>query len=140
MLEKVKENWQQFKKSEPGHRFQDRYHRRQQNIQGQWNIGKLFNIVGGIVIALAGLFFMPAPGPGSAIIFVGLGLLGSESLSVARFLDWAEVRLRELAQQSKDIWTRSSIPVKILISLIILGCVAAIEYGAYHLLFSGSKR
>jgi hypothetical protein len=64
----------------------------------------------------------------------------SESLSVARFLDWAEVRLREVAQQSKDIWTRSSIPVKILISLIILGCIAAIEYGAYHLLFSGSKR
>ena len=130
MLEKVKENWQQLKKSEPGHRFQDRYDRRQQNTHGQWDIGKLFNIVGGIAIALAGLFFMPAPGPGSAIIFVGLGLLGSESLSVARFLDWAEVRLRELAQQSKDIWTRSSIPVKILISLIILGCVAARGYGA----------
>jgi hypothetical protein len=78
-------------------------------------------------------------GPGSAIIFVGLGLLGGEFLPVARSLDWAEVRLRELAQQSKDIWTRSSIPVKILISLIILGCVAAIGYGAYHLLFSGSK-
>jgi uncharacterized protein (TIGR02611 family) len=139
MLEKIKENWQQFRESKPGHRFQDRYHRRQQNTQGQWNIGKLFNILGGVVIALAGLFFMPAPGPGSAIIFVGLGLLGSEFLSVARFLDWAEVRLRELAQQSKDIWTRSSIPVKILISLIILGCVAAIGYGAYHLLFSGSK-
>jgi hypothetical protein len=41
MLEKVKENWQKFKESEPGHRFQDRYDRRQQDAQGQWNIGKL---------------------------------------------------------------------------------------------------
>src|SRR5919106_3404434 len=137
---RAKENWQQFRESKPGHRFQDRYDRRQQATQGQWNKGKLFNIGSGIAIALAGLFLVPFPGPGSVIIFVGLALLGREFLSVACSLDWAEVRLRGLAQQAKAIWMRSSIPVIILITLIILGCAAAVGYGAYHLLFSGSKR
>jgi uncharacterized protein (TIGR02611 family) len=127
---RVKENWQQFRKSKPGHRFQDRYDHRQKATQGQWNIGKLFNIVGGIAIALAGLFLVPLPGPGWVIIFVGLGLLGREFLPVARSLDWVEVRLRGLAQQAKAIWMRSSIPMKILITLIILGCAAAIGYGS----------
>jgi uncharacterized protein (TIGR02611 family) len=127
---RVKENWQQFRKSKPGHRFQDRYDRRQEATQGQWNRGKLFNIVGGIAIALAGLFLVPLPGPGWVIIFVGLGLLGREFLPVARSLDWVEVGLGGLAQQAKAIWTRSSIPMKILITLIILGCAAAIGYGS----------
>ena len=73
---------------------------------------------------------MPLPGPGWVIIFVGLGLLGREFLPVARSLDWVDVGLGGLAQQAKAIWTRSSIPVKILIILIILGCAAAIGYGS----------
>ena len=104
---RVKENWQQFRESKPGYRFQDRYDRRQKATQGQWNKGKLFNIVGGIAIALAGLFLVPFPGPGSVIILVGLGLLGREFLPVAYSLDWAEVRLRGLAQQAKAIYRKS---------------------------------
>jgi hypothetical protein len=104
---RVKENWQQFRESKPGYRFQNRYDRRQKATQGQWNKGKLFNIVGGIAIALAGLFLVPFPGPGSVIILVGLGLLGREFLPVAYSLDWAEVRLRGLAQQAKAIYRKS---------------------------------
>ena len=140
MLEKVKENWMQFKESEPGHRFQDLYHRRQEQSHGRFDAGKFFNIVGGIAVALAGVFFIPAPGPGSMIIFLGLGLIGSEFLPLARFLDWAEVRLRSLADKAKDMWNRSSIPVKVLISLFVLGVTGAVGYGAYELLFGDSRQ
>jgi hypothetical protein len=75
------------------------------------------------------------PGTWCGNYLCGTGITRQEFLPVARSLDWAEVRLRGLAQQAKAIWTRSSIPMKILITLIILGCAAAIENGAYHLLF-----
>jgi Putative transmembrane protein (PGPGW) len=140
MFQKAKENWRQFKESQPGHRFQDRYHCRQQETGGRFDLSKIFNIFGGIAIVLAGLFFIPAPGPGSAIIVVGLGLIGSEFQPVARFLDGAEVKLRKLAQEAKGIWNRSSVLVKVLISLIILGCTTALGYGAYELFFDDSKQ
>ena len=138
MLEKVKENWQEFKESEPGHRFQERYERRQKESHGRLNAGKLLNIVGGLVIAAAGVFFIPAPGPGSMIIFVGLGLIGSEFLPLARFLDWAEVRLRDLAGKANEFWAHASLPLKILIGALLLAVAAALAYGAYLLFFAGS--
>lgn len=67
---------------------------------------------------------------------IGLAMVGGEFLAVARFLDWAEVRLRKLARLAKDVWTRSPTVVKVLIALVILICVAALGYGAYYLIFS----
>ena len=139
MLEKVKESWKQFKESEPGHRFEDRYNRRQEQSQGRFDAGKIFNMAAGVVVTLAGIFFIPAPGPGSMIIFLGLGLIGCEFLPSARFLDRAEVKVRTAADEIKDLWKRSSIPVKILISLFALALTGAMGYGAYELFFGGSK-
>ncbi len=140
MLEKFKESWKQFKESEPGHRFQDRYNRRQEESHGRFDAGKIFNMAAGIAVTLAGILFIPAPGPGSMIIFLGLGLIGCEFLPFARFLDRAEVKLRAAVDEIKDLWKRSSIPVKILISLFILGLTGAVGYGAYELFFSNSRQ
>ena len=75
------------------------------------------------------------PGPGLLTFFIGLALIAGELLPVARFLDWAEVRLWKLSRRARDIWTRSHIVVKVLIVLAILAFVAALGYGAYYLLF-----
>ncbi|MDQ3815305.1 MAG: PGPGW domain-containing protein [Armatimonadota bacterium] len=140
MIDKLKKNWKQFKNDEPGTRCQNAYHRRQQESQGRLTGTKLFNIIGGLVVVLAGIFFVPAPGPGSAIIVLGLGLLGSEFLPVARFVDASEIKARAAARETKEFWAKSSLGTKAVISLMLLTCLAAMGYGAYSLFFdSGSK-
>ena len=54
-----------------------------------------FNLVGGAVLIVAGFAFLPTPGP-SYIIVIGMWMLPSEFLPLARFLDWARVRLRKV--------------------------------------------
>jgi uncharacterized protein (TIGR02611 family) len=133
MIDRAKQNWRRFKQDKPGRRFQDRYHRHRQDSNGRPTLGRIFNIVGGTAITLAGIFLLAAPGPGWLTIFVGLGMLASESLLLSRFLDWTEVRLRKLAQLALDVWTSSSLARKALIVLIILIFVAALGYVAYYL-------
>ncbi len=59
----LKNNWQEFKESEPGHRFKDRYHRRRQDEQGHI-IKRVFLITLGAIIAVGSLALAPLPGPG----------------------------------------------------------------------------
>lgn len=140
MLQKIKDSWRQFTDSEPGQRFEDRYNRRHENAGGGFNAGLLLHIGAGIVVTLAGLFFLPAPGPGTLILLAGLGLIGGEFLPVARFMDRAEVKVREWTKPAKEAWNRLSPPVKIVLGLIALACGATVMYWGYHLLFGGSKR
>jgi hypothetical protein len=105
MIGKAKEGWQhyqRFKRFEPGHRFQTRYHRRRRRTeQGQTSkYGRTFNLVGGLVLIVAGFVFLPTPGPSYIIIVLGLWMLAGEFLVLARFFDRAEVSLRKLSSTS----------------------------------------
>ncbi len=139
MIEKARENWRQFKESEQGHRFQDRYHRHQENRRGRFDPRTLLSIWGGILVVVGGLFAVPGPGPGWVITFLGLGLIAGEFRPIARFMDRAEVKLRALERWVMGAWTSSSTTAKVLASLAILFCIAALGYGAYYLFFGGSN-
>jgi hypothetical protein len=138
MLQKFKENWQHFIQAEPGHRFQDRYDQCQcqRDPKCKFHFGKLVNVAVGIVVTAFGLFMMPAPGPGAPIVLVGLGLIGSEFLPVARFLDRAEVRLRPIVLRVREIalrtWTRTSLPIKAMVGLALLTGAAGAAYIGYE--------
>lgn len=82
-----------------------------------------------------GIVAVPAPGPGWLIFFLGLGLIAGEFLPVARFMDWAEVRLRRLARWAIGKWTRSSPAARASIVLAILISAAALGYASYRLVF-----
>ncbi len=123
-----------FKKSKPGDRFQVRYYRRKQS--GPGHLSRIFNIVVGSVLVLFSVFFGWAPGPGMLTLVIGLSMLGSEFLVVARFLDWAEVRLRILAHFVGVVW-RSSTIGKVLVVLVALILVAAFGYVVYSVFFAG---
>lgn len=140
MLEKVKENWQQLKEAEPGHRFQDRYEQRQRECQGKFDLGKIINVVLGLLVTALGIFMVPAPGPGTIIMFVGLGLIGSEFLPVARCLDGAEVRIRPIVHKVKETWERISLPVKALMGMALLAGAALVAYSAFQFFFDGSPQ
>lgn len=139
MLEKFKADWQHFKTSPPGQRFQERYQCHQRECEGKPNTGKLANVFLGLLLVIAGIIMIPAPGPGAIIACVGLALIGSEFLPLARFLDKAEVRLRPLIQWPKHVWAQTSFPLKALFGLLVLLSVPALAYGAYHIfvLFPG---
>lgn len=70
--------WRRFRASEPGHRFQDRYRRRQENEHGWRDPRKLFYVVGGLIVAVGSLLFGVLPGPGTLTFFLGVGMIAGE--------------------------------------------------------------
>ena len=137
MIQQAKDNWQEFKDSQPGDRFQDRYNRRQQEEHGRWSKGAILNIVLGLLITAGGLVIGLVPGPGGFIAFLGLGLIGSEFRPIAKALDWGELKVRAAASWANTIWAALPLGGKIIIGALALAVVAAVAYGGYVLFFGG---
>jgi hypothetical protein len=134
LIGKAQRSWWHFKKSKPGDRFQVRYYRRQQSAPGR--LSMIFNIVVGSILVIFSAFFGWAPGPGLLTFLIGLALIGGEFLTIARFLDWSEVRLRKLAHLVGVVW-RSSTIGKALIVLVAVVLVVAFGYVIYSVFFGG---
>jgi hypothetical protein len=135
-LGRVIGDWRLFKGSDPGHRFQGRYHRhrhrRQTGQASKWV--RWLNLLGGPPLIVAGFLFLPTPGPSYIIIVVGAWMLAGEWLPLARLFDWTEPRLRKLGRWLKGRWRQWSTAAKV---LAVSVCVALLGYGAYYLLFGG---
>jgi uncharacterized protein (TIGR02611 family) len=133
MFAAVKEHWKELKSSRPGHRFQERYKRRKKEHRGSFHWARWLNIIGGVLLVLAGVFMLAVPGPGMLVAVVGLSLLGSEFLTLARFLDWSEVKLRKMFTWVRRWWSRAGWAVRT--SMILLVCLVAAGaiYGGYAL-------
>lgn len=132
MIGKLKGNWEEFKEGKPGERFKERYRRRQQ-APGHI-VRRIVLVILGSIIAVGSLFTAPLPGPGFATVFLGLAILAGEVLPAARFLDWSEVRLRQLWQFVLYVW-RTGLPGKIAVIVVAAILAAAFLYVAYLLLF-----
>jgi len=135
MFEKAQSSWRAFKGSRPGHRFQERYRRRQRERSGPFDPGRVVYIVVGLVLALGSAIFGILPGPGTLTFFIGLGMNAGEFKPVARLLDWAEVRARRFVRWFKRVWHDAGPVGKALISLVIFAIALAVLYVAYRLLF-----
>lgn len=134
MFKKLEQSWNQFKEDAPGERFQQHFKRRQQSRRSV--LQKVLFIGGGTLIMAAGVFFLPAPGPGTLVLFIGASLIAQESLLAARALDWLELHLRRLITWSLSAWRRSSPVVKALLVLLAVVLAGAVAFGAYKLLLT----
>ncbi len=134
LKERLQATWREFADSKPGHRFQDRYRRRQEQGGSGHIIKRVFLIVLGSVLAVGSLFTAPLPGPGFATVFLGLAILAGELLPAARFLDWAELRLRAFWQFVRDVW-HTGLLGKVVIVAVVAVLVAAFAYVIYFVLF-----
>ena len=132
----MKQHWQEFKESEPGQRFKDRYRRRRQDEQ-EHIVWRIFLITLGAVIAVGSFILAPLPGPGWATVFVGLMIIAGELLPAARFLDWLEVQLRKLWRFTQKVW-KSSLLGKVAVFAVTISLVAAVVFVVYLLLSSVS--
>jgi hypothetical protein len=129
MIDDLQQGAQKLKDSEPGHRFQARYHRLQAERDGRFSWKTILNLVVGIGLIAAGVVFWFIPGPGWGFILLGLGFLGSESLAIARTLDRLEVRVRHVAVPLAQWWSEASVLLKAAVGLLLLAGTAAFGYG-----------
>jgi hypothetical protein len=135
MIGRIRESWSLFKASEPGHRFQDSYHRRR-NSGSRFDARRIINIALGSVLVIGSAFFGWAPGPGIVTFALGLALITGEFSPAARLLDWSEARLRELTRWAGRIWASAPPTGRALIVAALAVCALALAYGAYSLLFA----
>ena len=129
MMDALPEGAQKLKESEPGHRFEARYHRLQAERKGRFSWTTLLNVGVGIVLLGLGVIFWFIPGPGWGFILLGLGFLGSESLVLARTLDRLEVLVRRVSAPVVAWWHRQSLALKALLGGLVLVGTGALGYG-----------
>jgi hypothetical protein len=122
MIGRMRDGWRRFEASKTGHRFRERYRRHRRRGQGRSALRKVLVIVGGIVVAVASLLLAPLPGPGWGTFLVGLIIIAGELLILARFLDWAEVKLRGPARRAKVVWASLPAAVRLLIGIVVPVC------------------
>lgn len=135
MTERMQRSLQDFQASRAGRRFRDRYDRRHQWRRSRLSPSSILYVVGGALLVIASLFLGPAPGFGFGTAFIGLALLASEFLFIARFLDKAEVKLRILGRELRDIWRTLPFGLQVVFVLFAVLLAAALVYGLYRLLF-----
>ena len=124
MIGRMRDGWQRFTASKPGHRFRARYRRNQRSGKGSSALRKVLVIVGGILVVVTSLLLAPLPGPGWGTILVGLVIIVGEILIVARFLDRAEMKLIGPAQRAKIAWAILPAAVRLSIGTAVPVCGA----------------
>jgi uncharacterized protein (TIGR02611 family) len=134
MLDGLKKSWRQLKKGKPGERFRRQYYRRKQSSSS--TLGKVLFIIIGLALVAAGLFFLPAPGPGTLILLPGAGLLARESLAAARALDWLELRVRRILAIGLRLWESFSPLIKVSVIALALAVLGALAFVAYKFFFA----
>ena len=133
---KAHHRWRLLWSLDVGHRFQTRYHacRFRRQCGEAYRYGRVFNLICGPLLVVAGFLFLPTPGPSYIIIVIGLGMVAGELLVMARLFDQVEVRLRKAARWAKDAWARAPTAVRVFVAL---GAAIALIYGIYRLFFGG---
>ncbi len=117
----------------PGERFQNHYYKVHAS-GGNVILRKFVFLAGGLVVLAAGIFFLPAPGPGMVIVAIGAAMIAQESLVVAKWLDAIEVKGRKLLPVIKKKWKQIPGPAKVSAIIALLLCAAGLVYGSYTLI------
>jgi hypothetical protein len=93
----LREAWQQFRSDPPGRRFMLRHERLRRAHPSP--LARVLRLAGGALLLAAVAILMPLPGPGLLVAALGAGLLASDSVMMARALDRAELRLRQMRRR-----------------------------------------
>jgi uncharacterized protein (TIGR02611 family) len=104
--------------------FRDRI--RRHPILG-WVYRILVAIVGTAILAV-GIIMIPAPGPGWLVVFLGLGVLGTEFAWARRLLEYGRRQLRRWT----DWIRRQSLFVRFLVGLAGLAVLAGLVLAGLH--------
>lgn len=82
---------------------------------------------------MIGIFLLVFPGPGIPFLFVGGGLLASESQPLARFLDWSEVTIRRVIAWAKQLWRTMPATLRVAAVLVVVTLAGGIAYAGFRI-------
>jgi len=100
MTVSVRRQWQHFKATPCGRRFQTRHRLRRSSGGG---VARKVLISGtGLLIMLAGIAMIVLPGPGLLAIVLGAALIAEESLFAARMLDRFDLWITHLYKHWRE--------------------------------------
>lgn len=124
----LKRHWHELARHAPGARFYARYIARHGDGPPKYRLSSLVTIGVGLLLTAIGLVMLVTPGPGVVFLVLGLAALGSEFRPIARFMDWAELRLRSLLRALRHWWHKAGTAARVTaivsavaISLAIIG-------------------
>jgi hypothetical protein len=135
MLSGLKRSWHEIKKGRPGCRFQARAEKRRRGRSDRSWFRRFAEPVVAIILLAVGLFFCLVPGPGLPFVILGAAMLSERSLTIARALDWTEVKVRKVISLSRVWWMRA--PVRKKVGAVVVGLLAlgGAGFGAYAATF-----
>lgn len=133
---KLKQRWRDFKRGEPGHRFQKRFEESQKARTGRPKFTRFLKPAAAILLILAGLVLCFIPGPGVPLIVIGAGLLADVSLPVARALDGLELRIRKLVAWGRRWWNHASRTAKYAVIILALFAASGAAYGGFRIVMT----
>jgi hypothetical protein len=97
-------------------------------------VRRIANVGLAVLSAAVGVIFVFIPGPAILFFFISGALLASESLWVARAMDWAEVKLRALWKWGLERRRRLSLAGEIAVVSAAVCAAAASAYTFWHVL------
>jgi hypothetical protein len=134
MWAKLKHRARSHLRGQPGRRFQDHYKKSKNARTRGAFLRRVINVVLAVLSAAVGVIFVFIPGPAILFFFFSGALLASESLWVARAMDWAEVKLRVLIKWGVARWRRLSLAGEIAVVSVAVGGAAVSAYTFWHVL------
>lgn len=134
-MEALKKQWRAFKDGRPGHRFQDRYERNKEERAERSSFMRFLKPVAGISLIVAGVVFCLIPGPGVPLLLIGAGLMADVSLSVAKVMDWLDVRTRAIISRASQWWKQASMAAKSAVIVLAVFVISGAGYGGFLFLW-----
>ena len=135
VVKQFKRHWRELTKGRPGRRFQDRYKRDQETSHNKPLIRQSVQPLIGIILLAVGIVFCVIPGPGLPLVFLGAAVLSERCFTLARMMDWMEVKLRNVLARLKTWWRKASPVARNGAIVVLAAAIAGIGYGAFQIVF-----
>jgi hypothetical protein len=126
------DDWHDLKRGRPGHRFQDRYERARREKPPCSVARRAVTLAAALVFLGVAMFLAVFPGPAIPFFFLGGALLATQSRTVARWMDWAEVGIRRMLAGVKRRWRRLPLVGRIAVVAVAMGCSATFAFFTYR--------
>ena len=130
-----REHWRDLRRGRPGRRFQDRYERARQENGRSGLVKRILLILVAIVFLAISVVLTVMPGPAFVFFILAGALFAAESKTVARFMDWAEVRVRNLVGWARQRWLRLPNVSRVGVITIAVVCAAVVAFAGYRIVY-----
>jgi hypothetical protein len=127
--------WLKVHRDHAGRRFQDHYdatHAARKDARWSKRAMRVLRILVAMVATAIGLILAFIPGPAIPFFILAGGLLSAESRSIARLLDWGEVRLWTVWGWAR----RLPVAVKYSVTAVVASLGFAVAYASYRFMTS----